>query len=103
MCCAEHEAVDRERVLARREELRELHRGRLGVVAFAFEDVVLAHLAAVGQRAAMDGDPFDLAAQLHFLAQQRVACLAIGRGLVGEMQVFQGHDRQTSAARDGLP
>src|SRR5262245_22506143 len=52
----EHEAVDGERVLAGREQLRHLHLDRLALCAGLLEDVVLGKLPAGRKRAALRGD-----------------------------------------------
>ena len=79
-----HEAVDRQGVLARREQLRQLHRP-----VGAFEQVVLGERAAGRQGPALGGDPLGLSAQLHFLGEQGVTRGAVFGVLARKAQVVQ--------------
>jgi hypothetical protein len=105
----EHEAVDRQRVLARREQLRKLYAPGPATGTSALEDIVLGELAALGQRSALLGDTLDVPAQLHLLLQQGIARLPIGRTFVGEMEMLEVtlkvllHARQTANRRRWLP
>src|SRR4029450_9496403 len=69
----EHEAVDRQRVLVRREELGELEPSRPTCGALALEDIVLGDLAALGQGATLRRHALDMPAQFHLFLQERVA------------------------------
>ncbi len=105
----EHEAVDRQRVLARREQLRELDPAGPAAGAPALEDIVLGHFAALGQGAALLRDALDVPPQLHLLFQQGIACLPIGGAFIGKLEVFEVtvqvllHARQTADGRRWLP
>jgi hypothetical protein len=79
---SEHEAVDRERVLAV-EQLGQAHRP-----VGTFEAVVVWHHAARRQGAALGGNALDLAAQRNLLLQQGVAHAPVLGALVGEMKMF---------------
>src|SRR5262245_56658512 len=69
----EHEAVDRERVLDRREQLGKFQAPDPALRTLAFEDIVFGDFAAFRQGAALCGDAFDVPAQLHFFLQERIA------------------------------
>ena len=80
-----HEAVDRERVLAGREQLREPDRPALTIELVVFRD----H-AARRQRPALSGDALDVPAQLHLFLQQSVPRRAIFGTLAGKVHVVDG-------------
>jgi hypothetical protein len=84
----EHEAVDRERVLAGREQLRQLHLD-LALRRGLLENVVFSEFPAGRKRAALRGDPLDLPAELDFLVEQRVAGPSVGFALVRKVQVLK--------------
>src|SRR5262249_52368322 len=101
----EHEAVDRERVLARCEQFRESHASGAAAGASALEDIVFRDCAALGQRATLGGDALDVPPQLHLLLEQGIAGLSIDLALVGELQVFKVlvHAAETTDSPIGLP
>src|SRR5437868_5049254 len=74
----EHEAVDRKRILAGREQLGKLEAPGPAAGTSALEDIILGNLATLGKGAALLGDTLDVPAQLHLLLQQGIASLAIG-------------------------
>src|SRR5262249_23696361 len=80
-----HEAVDDERVLPRREELRE---GDLAVSAGRdLEPVLLRDGPSRRQRAALRGDALDRPAQLDLRLEQPVALAAVLAGLARKADV----------------
>src|SRR5262249_4095344 len=84
-----HETVDRQRIHAGREELRQSHPRRLTVFACRFEDVVLFEISAGRQRSAFGRDLLDLAAQFHLLFTQRVSRATVGCALVEGMTMVK--------------
>ena len=89
----EHEAVDRERVLAGREQFRQLHLDRLALRGGLLENVVFGEFPAGRERAALRGDPLDLPAELDLLVEERVAGPSVGFALVRKVQVVKGLGR----------
>ena len=85
----EHETVDRERVLAGREQFRQLHVDRLAPRAGLLEDVVFSEFPSRRKRAALRGDPLDLPAQLDLLVEQRVARTAIRIAFIRKVKVVK--------------
>src|SRR6266700_4836317 len=84
-----HEAVDHQRIHAGREELRQPYARRLTVFACRLKDVVFLELSADRQRSAFGCDPLDLPTQLSLLFKQRASRPAVGRALVGEVNVVK--------------
>ncbi len=89
----EHEAVDGKRVLAGREQFRQLHLDLLALCAGLLEDVVLGEFPAWRKRAALRGDPLDLPAELDLLVEEHVAGPSVGFALVRKVQVVNGLHR----------
>ena len=68
-----HEAVDHQRALAGREQLRQPHVGRGTVRCRPLEDVVLGHRSAGRELAPGSGNRLHRTAQLNLLLQQPIA------------------------------
>src|SRR3954447_21833896 len=79
-----HEAVDRQRVLARREELGQPHIGRSAVCSGALEDVVLGNLSAGWEIAPVGGDRLHRSTQLDLLLQELLARRSVLGRLAGK-------------------
>jgi hypothetical protein len=89
----EHEAVDCERVLAGREQLRQLHLDRLVLRGALLENVVFSELPAGRKRATLRGDPLDLPTELDLLVEERVTGPSVDFALVRKVQVVKGLGR----------